>query len=502
LKIRIFYISFLIFCLSCENGEKKNNSSILDSSKDLIINAEIITPSYIGNGVQWGGYDILETWTGNPSLTENDWTKLFERVHFMHPSIVRIMISDGWNYLVDNKYNPSKSDAVLLKILDFCQQEGISVLLGEWGHTGGNVIDQKWLENSACFLQWLIVTKGYSCIRYFNMVNEPNGSWSTINGNYALWISLIEQYHAKLIEKGIDSKIKLTGPDVAVWNTSLTSWIRNTQSDLGTIMATFDIHTYPKETEVRDGRYQEMIQAYKEVAPVSKDMLMTEFGFKYGTLSELGIQNALRISADKYASDDSNMFVYDAFYGIDVADAVIQNMLAGYAGVILWDLDDAMYNIDATGSTKLKRWGFWNILGSERFENPADENIRPWFYPASLLCRYFPQGTSIHSVTLPDKVGLRAVAGEKDGQYSIAIVNSNTVTYTVNLRMEEGTALTGLSIYNYKSGEKAAFTGTLDENGFAKPDSTGITLDLRKSAVKQLEVPARSFCLITNMNNL
>jgi len=488
----------LLCCLSCSNCEE--SPDISDSTKDLVIKSEIVTPSYVGNGVQWGGYDILETWTGNPTLTESDWNKLFERVRFMRPPLVRIMIADGWNYLIGSQYNPSKSEAVLLKILDFCQQEGITVLLGEWGHVGGKEINQQWLENSVSFLQWLIVTKGYSCIRYFNLVNEPNGNWSTINGNYALWTNLMGQFHAKLTEKKLDTKVKLVGPDVAVWSTDLTSWIKNTKSDLGTIIGAYDIHTYPTETVVRDGSYQEMIEAYKAAAPVSAEMLMTELGFKYGKFTELGIQNALRISADEYASDDSNMFVYDAFYGIDIADAIIQNMLAGYAGIILWNLDDAMYNKDASGSTKLKRWGFWNILGSEKFKNPADENIRPWFYPASLLCRYFPQGTGIHSMELPERVGLRAVAGEYGGKFTIAIVNSNTASSTVNLRMDEGVELSNLKIYHYKSGKGATFTGALDSKGYAKPDTTGVTLDLRNNAFKQIQMPAQSFCLITNMN--
>ena len=487
----------LLFCTSCSSDP---SPSAPDSRKDLVIKSGIVTSSFIGNGVQWGGYDLLETWTGNPTLTESDWNKLFERVRFMRPPLVRIMVSDGWNYIIDNQYNPLKSQYVLLKILDFCQQEGISVVFGEWGHQGGSTIDQEWLGRSASFLQWLIVTKGYSCIRYFNMVNEPNGDWSSINGNYALWKNLMEQFHTKLTEKGIDSKVKLIGPDVAVWNTGLTSWISNTQFDLGTNVSVFDIHTYPGETAVRDGSYQTMIKAYRNSAPIAKDILMCELGFKYGVTTELGVENALRISADKYASDDSNMFVYDAFYGIDMADAVIQNMLAGYAGVILWDLDDAMYNKGTSGATKLKRWGFWNILGSEKFEKAADENIRPWFYPMSLLCRYFPQGTRIHQMSLPQKVGLRAVAGEKNGKYTIAIVNSNTVAYSVNLRMEEGSELENLIVYNYISGKKTVFTGAVDSNGFAKPETTGVSFDLREDAVKQLEVPAQSFCLITNMN--
>lgn len=470
-----------------------------DSRNDLVVRAEVVNASFTGNGVQWGGYDILNTWTGSPTLSDADWNKLFQRVRFMRPPLVRIMISPGWNYMVNGQYDPSKSEQVLLKILDFCEQEGIAVLFGEWGHNGGTGIDQAWLERSVSFLDWLIRTKGYTCIRYFNMVNEPNGDWSSINGNYNLWKQLIEQFHARLAEKGLDSKVKLVGPDVAVWSTNLVSWVSNTSADLGGKMGAYDIHTYPNEAEVRDGSYEQMIRAYRNAAPAGKEMLMGELGFKYAASSTLAAKNKTRIAADKYASDDSNMMVYDAFYGIDMADAVIQNMRAGYGGVILWDLDDAMYNIDGGTSVKLKRWGFWNMLGAEKFEKEADEQIRPWFYPMSLLCRYFPQGTKIRQVALPDKTGLRAIAGEKNGSYTLAIVNSHTVSYSVNLRMENGTGLQNARVYHFQAGKDAAFTGAVDASGFAVPVKTGQSFSLAGEGFERLEIPAQSFLLITTM---
>ena len=500
MRINLLLAAVLMSCSSCS----KSNNPVLppstDARNDLVIKSEIVTQSFVGNGVQWGGYDMLNNWTGSPTLSESDWNKLFLRVRFMRPPLVRIMVSAGWNYMTDNQFTPTKSENVLLKILDFCQKEGISVMFGEWGHQGGTGIDQTWLENSAKFIEWLINTKGYSCIKYFNMVNEPNGNWSSINGNYALWNQLISQFYAKLTEKGIDTEIKLIGPDIAIWDAYLTSWVSNTNTDLVPKIGAFDIHTYPKETEVRDFSYQKMVKAYRDAAPASKEMLMGELGFKYDPASDLGKQNVQRIQADKYASDDSNMFTYDAFYGIDMADAMIQNMRAGYAGSILWDLDDAMYNLSSAGANKLKRWGFWNILGSEKFENPSDENIRPWFYPMSLMCRYFPQGTKIFQVTLPDKVGLRAIAGEKNGKYTLAIVNSHTVAYTINLRMADGIQLSNVKTYNYLSGKNTAFTGALDADGFAKPETSGTTLDLKGDASKQMDIPAQSFCLITNMD--
>lgn len=499
MKYFLLLTLMILFSVSCTKDKEPDNP-VTDTKDDLTIKTGIITQSFVGNGVQWGGYDVLQTWTGSPTLSDADWNTLYERVRFMRPPLVRLMIDQGWNYIVDGKYDPSKSDAVLIKILDFCEAEGISVMIGEWGHQGGTTIDQTWLENSAKFLEYLLNTKNYTCIRYFNMVNEPNGDWSSINGNYSLWKSLIEQFHAKLTTKGIASRVKIIGPDVAVWDANLTSWVVNTNLDLGDKVGAYDIHTYPSETEVRDGTYKNMVKAYKNAAPSSKEMLMGELGFKYPSGSALGIENTKRISKDPFAGDDSNMFTYDAFYGIDMADALIQNMLAGYAGSLLWDLDDAMYNIGGGGSTKLKRWGFWNILGTEKFGNAADENIRPWFYTMSLMCKYFPKGTKIFEVTLPDKKGLRAIAGEKDGKYTIAIVNSNFVSYDINLKMENGATLSSVNSYKFVSGTGAVFTGKTDANGFALPEETNITIDFKSGGAKKINISGQTFLLFTNID--
>jgi hypothetical protein len=116
----------------------------------------------------------------------------------------------------------------------------------------------------------------------------------------------------------------------------------------------------------------------------------------------------------------------------------------------------------------------------------------------SPLSRYFPKGTEIKSVNLPNKNGLRAVAGIKDGKYTVAIVNSNSSIYNISLKMENGKELNGMKRYSYiADAEGAGFKGALDASGFAAPESNNVTLDLR--SVVKMELPARSFILFTGL---
>jgi hypothetical protein len=116
------------------------------------------------------------------------------------------------------------------------------------------------------------------------------------------------------------------------------------------------------------------------------------------------------------------------------------------------------------------------------------------------MCRYFPQGTKIFDVALPEKKGLRAVAGEKNGKYTIAIVNSNFTSYEINLKMESGALLSAVNSFRYISGNGASFTGKTDPNGFASPDETNVTMDFKTGSAKKISIPGQSFLLFTNMD--
>ena len=148
------------------------------------------------------------------------------------------------------------------------------------------------------------------------------------------------------------------------------------------------------------------------------------------------------------------MFVYDFFYGVDMADVLIQSMIIGADGMIAWSLDDAMHTGNDRGDPdNLKRWGMWNILGEELHGNPEDEEIRPWYYPWSLMTRYFPEGSNILETQQLDKKGLRIVAAEYQGEYTIAVVNSAHPEYEITLKTDESVEKT-FSRYVYTREER------------------------------------------------
>ena len=462
---------------------------------------DIVSVGFVGIGAQIGGYDNIQQITGSATFSNQDWEQMFSRLRFMRPGLVRIMGSQS-NYYSNGIYNPEKSKEVLLKILEFCQTNNISVIWGEWGHVGGSTIDMDWLNRSVDFLSYLVNTKAYTCVKYFNMVNEPNGDWSSVGGNFTLWKNLIQKTSEIMLQKGLQTKVQLMAPDAALSSGAFTGispithpFVTNTVNALDSVIGTYGYHFYPANDQVENNKYLISAQAYKNLFPSNKDAIIGELGFKYLTTSPKGILNESLKNADPYADVSACEMVYESVYGIDISAAIIQALKCGYKATLVWRLDDAMY---INSSLKTNRWGFWNSLGSEVYGNANDEKLRPWFFPTSLLSRYFPAGCTVLNVIIPVKPGLYAIAAKKENKYTIAVVNTSSDVYTFDLKMNSGKQLDNMKFFEYIALDRRNYTGETDENGFPK-STKRLNLDLSRNKAYSLKLEASSFTLLTNM---
>ena len=477
---------------------------------------QVISRDYTGNGVQWSAYphaDAPDAEWGS-LMTDKKWEMIFHRLDYMKPRLIRVMDQANWRYLKGfNKNGEPILDfdtpeiKTLQKLLDYCQSNKITVLFGEWGcpyqvhdakspahFKGAN--DPRWINMIVKYLDNLINVKGYTCLKSYILVNEPNGDWASTNGNWKEWSEGVKMLHKALVSSGLAGKISIAGPDaVAEYNNPASKytgidWVAESARQLNDCIGIYDIHAYTRYEMVRSGNF---LKLYRTIAQMAKDVhkpiVFGEIGFDKST-----DENRARIKADKYASEDSQMSVYDFSYGIDMADVAIQIMSSGFSGAAAWDLDDAMHTLGDQGDKfKLKRWGFWNSLGTELCNNPDDEKIRPWFYTWSLICRFFPQGMTIvksDSIAI-DQV--RMVAGIKDREMTVALVNNGTVSRKLYLTID-GSVDAGL----YKKYIYSDAVRPVDVDGFPVPQEK----DLRYKSGDEIEVviPAKSFILYTTFN--
>lgn len=472
---------------------------------DVTINIyeEVINADYIGNGVEWDPYDEAESW-GAP-LSNDDWDMVFSRLDYMRPAYVRCMINSPFRYYDANtgKYDPTRNFDSFGKLLDYCQKNDIMVVYGEYNPPSWDMKqDQKWIDMSVDYLNMLVNEKGYSCIKHFVIFNEPDGDWASTNGDFDIWLSMLNRFHAKMREyPGLLEKVSLAGPDIVANYKNRNSkydtagWIENTVEYADSIIGLYDIHSYPGQAEVRSGSYYPLLKKYRELVPKDKQIILGEAGYKYWQEADstLMAEYNRRVEGHPFTKgSDCNMLVYDNFYGVDMPLFISEAMNAGFSGVAAWMLDDAMHSQGDSGTPHdIKIWGMWNTLGEKVFNDKSQVEIRPWYYTWSLMCRYFPKGCNVlkSDVTGEGNNVFSVAAETRDNQMSIAITNTGEHKAVVSVTAPRN--LQNAKMYEYTEAE-----GIIKGNdGFPLAEKKNIN-----SKKLNIEIPGNSVIVITEMN--
>ncbi|MDH6309065.1 hypothetical protein M2451_001477 [Dysgonomonas sp. PFB1-18] len=467
----------------------------------ITISSDIINADYIGNGVEWDPYDEAEAW--GSSISEADWQKLFKRLDFMRMGYVRCMINSPFRYYdaETGKYDKTRNIESLSRVLKYCTDNNITVMYGEYNPpTWDMKVDQKWVDMSVDYLNYLVNDLGFSCIKYFVIFNEPDGDWASTNGDYELWKSMLLRFHTKMKEyPGLSEKVKFAAPDAVMDFKNPASaydaigWVKQTANDVDSIVGLYDLHAYPGQYEVRSGKYADILARHKEFVPKDKKIVLGEAGYKYWREADSLLMKEYNRRTEGHPftkGSDSNMLVYDYFYGLDMPLLCMEVMNGGYSGIAAWMLDDAMHSSGDSGKTEdIKLWGMWNILGEEVFNEPSQEEIRPWYYTWSLMCRYFPSETNILKTTIDRTQGIYMVAAEHNGKHVLAAVNIGETDKNLNISLP--VELQNVSKYLYEENNMKK-----NEDGHPVPTETSLNIGKEYKTI----LKAQSFILLTNMD--
>lgn len=472
----------------------------VDGAVEVAVTEEVINPGYLGNGLEWDPYDEALLW--GSEVSDADWEKLFHRLDFMRPQYVRCMINSPFTYYdpVTGKYDRDRNIRNITKLLTYCQENGIMVVYGEYNPPKWEMKDSgEWVEMSVDYLNHLVNGLGFDCIRHFIIFNEPDGNWASTNGDYDLWKRMAERFIEEMAKyPGLADKVSLAGPDAVLdyknpaSKYDMEGWVRQSAADLDEHIGLYDIHAYPGQHYVRSGRFGEKLREVVKAVPEGKKIIFGEAGYKYYDPADSLLMKEYRKRVEGHPftkGSDCNMLCYDYFYALDMPLFLMEVMNNGFSGAAAWMLDDAMHSNGDSGKTEdIKIWGMWNILGEEVFGNPSEEEVRPWYYTWSMMCRHFPAGSDIVKVTETDIPGLHLAAAVKDGKYTLAAINLTGGDLDVNLvfpdKLEDGI------MYVYKE------TGIeLDGNGYPLPVRTGIS-----SARVRAAIPAESFLMVTDLH--
>lgn len=472
------------------------------------ITVDAATPlctNFLGFGVQWSAYPWFD-------LTDAEWQRVFDRLDFMRVPIVRVMLR-SYRYCegFDAQGNPiyqwdSPHMKKLYRLLDYCQSRHVKVILGEWDIPSSNQDrpdmatdklqqyqmdenDPRWHRIIADELVHLRNVKHYTCIAYFNFLNEPN-SKSSGSIPFDRWKSGITALNAEFARRGLAKEVAIIGPDVTYLPHD-GYWIDLTVQQCPKEIAAYDFHYYAPAADLESGYLEKfcwMKKAYIDRFDPkgrSKPFFMGEAGMTAGPVQPQG-------------GSDSQPHIYEHNYGVWMADYNVQCARAGMAGTIVWDLDDAMHiNKDKDSKwpdvtkTLFKKWGFWNSLADE-IGHPEDANLRPWYFTWSLLSRSFPPGCTTVNTSDTLVPGIRTLAGTRGKDVSIALVNDSDQPQELSVTMPGRPKVPELLRYNYFADDRLVDTG-----GFPLPKEILKEADLQ--AGLNVCLPARSVVIFTSI---
>lgn len=185
----------------------------------IVISEVPVSEGFVGNGVEWSAYPHADSEEAEWGylMTDEKLRRVFERLDYMKPRIVRIMDVAAWRYYkgVDAQGEPLLDFAcdevrMVCRLLEYCQSRGITVLIGDygvpgfWGYAGGidRVDDPRYIDMTTRYLTYLKRERGFDCIRYYIITNEPNGDWACTRGDWEQWKRGIALMHASFERAG------------------------------------------------------------------------------------------------------------------------------------------------------------------------------------------------------------------------------------------------------------------------------------------------------------
>ena len=489
------------------------NAILLDKNK-------VLEKNIIGLGVEWDPSDIFD-------YTPEQWKLFVDRIGFLQPPLIRCM-SSARAYCVSVKggameYNwNSRMMNRLFQLLDVCEEQGIKVIIGEWMNPGklsdpdSDVIemdDPRWGQMIVEFLNQLINVRGYTCVRYYNCVNEPN---SRPGGPFdGCWGAAVKNLRALMDSRGF-SHIPIIGPDpYADWD----NWLDYSFKNVDDCIGEYEVHWYATRDLIRHGivsvRMRELREKIRASAPDKR--------FFFGEMGCLTGRNM---------PGDQQMELPMYWYGVAMADMLAQSFDAGMAGAMAWSFEDSMHLQKYNGSGEflpvgddykdycIKVWGFWNAVGKAFIdpqgghgENPEKTGywigqnlwedmteLRPWYYIWAPICRTFRKGSSTIKADMQEGTGLRCAAAIQNSErlpgaceLSFYVVNHSDTKQSVRVTMPAAKSACDMAVYEYLSKDSLK----KDANGFPHINRIDYGVDMAKGI--ELSLPAMSVVLYTTL---
>jgi hypothetical protein len=409
---------------------------------------------------------------GNPPSSDTlAWQQIKDHAAWLGLNFIRVE-------LTQRTYEPRRHEfdwdneemQALYQILDWCETNSADVFLQqmssfvEWNSYPGvhplisapkNLDD--FADGIATLLEYLTETKGFTCIKYFCMTNEPpGGPWGywweygdeTGSINDA-WQRLKEEFD----ERGIS--IPIAGPD---W-TSMPPF-EEEKLTMAKYFGAIDIHSYDGVTAEREATLKQWADwAHAQ----NKPFFLTEYGNM-----QLG-----------WGTDDPNQKSFEA--ALSNANDVLRALRAGTDGVNRWSFTNRG-DLD----------GQWQLIHTFDRENKIYlSEIKPEneaYFGFGIISRFLSKYSSTVSciTNQPDSILMSVALLSPAGELSIFILNKSDEEQSLSLKIDN---LPGKEFNVYQTTKETGANTNFELNSIQNFKST---------KPGKIKLPARSITTVSS----
>lgn len=413
-------------------------------------------------------------WGANPPLAnEAAWDDLGRHARWLGLSFLRVELDQRMYEPERGRFDFENEEMrALYRILDWAEREGALVFLQQmWRHVEWNAFPgvhpllsaPRSLEDHATGLATLVLhltrTRGYTCIRWLSIANEPPGGtwgywWSAGSWPGPTLASALASVRAALDARGI--AVPLSGPD---W-TDLPPFDARAL-DFDAHVGAYDIHTY----KGLDAEGQRIVDDWVAHARSrGKPFFLTEFG-------------NMRLG---WGGDDPGPRSYPAL--LSNAEVVIRGLRSGVDAFNRWSFTNRG---DLDGQWQIVRT--WDPVARRHLDRVTPEPVPYFGY--GLLTRFFARRSSVVDVQVdpgsaPDDSLLAAAVRSPKGRVTVFVLNQGAAPVRTSLSV----AGTNDPLFLYQVVEEGlAETTSLGPKGRLAPSGGPHSLDL----------PPRSLTVLT-----
>ena len=409
---------------------------------------------------------------GNPPVTNVEaWNQIQKHSAWLGLDFIRVELSQRMYEPERRKFDWNNEEMqALYKILDWCQQNKADVFLQQmWGYVEWNAYPgvhplisapknlDDFSDGIATLIEYLTKTKGYTCIKYFCMTNEPPGGpwgywWEYGDAKGSIndaWKRLKEEFDHRKIN------IPISGPD---W-TSMPPFDEK-KLVFAPYLGSFDIHSYDGVTSKGEANLKRWAEwAHSQ----NKPFFMTEYGnMKLG-----------------FGGDNAGQKSFDA--ALSNASDVIRGLQADVDGFNRWSFTnrgdlDGQWQLIQTFDSQSKKY-----FSEVKPEKEA-------YYGFGIISRFLSKYSSTVSCVInqSDSLIMSSALCSLKGELSVFILNLKNETVTVNLEIALPSEK-AMNIYQV-SGEIVSM-----------PDfELNAIENFSSKELKKLTLPARSITTVTS----